>query len=123
VLTVGGHIVSEGVAPEISIGTALGTVQANISPNAEIEGTDTAASVGLSSGGQAQTAGILAHIEFNESFSDSYRVVVTAANEHATDLRVYVIKSADGFDIVTKDIPLAGTNYQFDYIIISSNGS
>jgi hypothetical protein len=121
VLTAGGHIVSQGVLPVITVGEALGTTLGGVSPGVAIDGTDSAASVDLGSGGQEQVSGVLAHIEFNKPYDTNYRIVLTASNEAASDLRVYVSKSETGFDILTKDIPLAGVDYQFDYIIIASH--
>jgi hypothetical protein len=47
--------------------------------------------------------------------------MLSAVNNNATDLRVYIVKTPTGFDIVTKDAPQAEMQYQFDYIIVGTS--
>ncbi|MGB4800464.1 MAG: peptidase G2 autoproteolytic cleavage domain-containing protein [Candidatus Saccharimonadales bacterium] len=115
---VGGHIVTKGSAPVATTGVALGVLGASTyTPAVVNDGTDAAGTVTVTAGGEQLTSGVLAHITFNKAFSQSYKVVVSGGNERATDLRVYVVKTAAGFDIVTRDAVTAGTQYTFDYMV------
>jgi hypothetical protein len=115
---VGGHIVTKGSAPVATTGVALGVLGASTyTPAVVNDGTDAAGTVTVTAGGEQLTSGVLAHITFNKAFSQSYKVVVSGGNERATDLRVYVVKTTSGFDIVSRDAVTAGTQYTFDYMV------
>ena len=116
-LSVNGHIVSRGSRPTVAAGQALGSAGAT----ASVDGTDTAGTIVLTSDG-AQTAGVIARIGFQKAFDTSYKVVLSATNEHAADLRVYVVKTATGFDVVARSPLTTATQYQFDYIVVGADG-
>jgi hypothetical protein len=123
VLTVNGHIVTKGNVPQIAVGQALGvgiTNQSNTDPLAAVDGTDSAGTISVTTGSDQFGSGVLAHLTFAQAFNTSYKAVISASNDSATDLRVYLVKTSTGFDIVTKDIPAPGTNYQFDYIVLGA---
>ena len=121
-LVVNGHIVAAGDMPTISAGDAAGMAAENGTttgaPLAEVDGTDTAGTVTLTAGTQDQQTGVLASIAFATAYQDSFKVVVSPVNDPAADLKIYIHKTATGFDIVTKNAPAAGLQYQFDYLVI-----
>ena len=119
---VNGHIASHGPAPATTIGAALGAGQGGgvNDPIAALDGTDTAGTVTVTAGVQNLMSGVLAHIDFSKDYGMSYKVVVSASNDAAADLKLYVVKTANGFDVVTKDTVVAGRQYQIDYIVIGA---
>ena len=122
-LTINGHLVAKGKVPQITIGSALGSgdaVNNTGMPTASVQGTDGSGNVSLTAGTQQLVPGLLAHITFASSFSTSYNAVLSASNDHAADLRIYIVKSNDGFDIMTRDPLQSGTNYDFDYIVVGA---
>jgi len=125
-ITVGGHIVSKGTAPAVIVGSAAGldsggsSSPAGDGPILSINGTDTAGTITVTAGGQGATAGVMAHLDFYKDFTGSYKVVLTAGDDVAADLRVYVVKTAAGFDIFSKTALVAGTQYSFDYLVLGT---
>ena len=126
-LTVNGHVISSGNAPLITVGTALGegiANQLNSAPIARVEGTDTAGSIILTSGTVNRNNGVLAKIDFAEGFGAAMqKTVISATNENATDLRVYVVATATGFEVRTRNAPDQNKEYRFDYIVIGAQGA
>ena len=118
---VGGHLVTVGSAPQIAVGSALGSGQGGVgNPAGVLDGNDSAGTVSMTAGTQNVISGSLVHISFNKAFNGPYKVVVSAGNDNAADVRVYTTKTATGFDIVARDSLQAGKNYQFDYIVIGA---
>ena len=118
---VSGHLVTVGMAPQVTLGSALGAGQGGVGdPMASLDGTDSAGTLSVTAGTQNVISGSLAHIAFNKAFGGSYKVVVSASNEKAADLRIYTVKTSTGFDIVTPDAVQTGNNYQFDYVVIGT---
>jgi hypothetical protein len=125
VLTAAGHIVSKGNAPTITVGDAIGTgdgIDQATDPTVQIAGTDNAGSVTITTGSTGDTDGVLAHLVFAKAYDagTTYNAVISATNGNATDLRVYIVKTDGGFDIVSKDAPGASQTYTFDYIVLGS---
>lgn len=121
-ITVGGHIITKGRAPVATTGVAAGQSMggANV-PAVVVDGTDSAGTVTLTTGGQNTANGVLAHIDFDVDFGTSYKVVISAGNDNGAGIRTYVVKTAQGFDIVTKDALVANNEYTFDYIVLGAN--
>ncbi len=108
-ITLGGHFITRGSAPNVGPGPALGA-----NGTVSISGSDTAgtvaANVGTGSGG-----GVLANIAFRQQYSSTPRVVVTAVGAGLGS--VYVSRTSGGFSIgVNGSIPPGG--YAFDYIVV-----
>jgi hypothetical protein len=125
VLTAAGHIVSKGNAPTITVGAAIGTgngIDQTTNPTVQIAGTDNAGSVTITTGSTGDADGVLAHLVFAKAYDagTAYNAVISATNGNATDLRVYIVKTDGGFDIVSKDAPTASQTYTFDYIVLGS---
>jgi hypothetical protein len=108
-LTVGGHIVTRGLAPGVGPGSALGANgTVSISGN-DASGT-VAANIGTGGGG-----GILAQVAFRNQYGTMPHVVVTAIGAGVGS--VYVNRSASGFSIGVNGA-LAPGGYAFDYIVM-----
>ena len=121
-ITVNGHIVTAGMAPLLAVGVAAGSsVIDQLAPAATVDGNDTAGTVVVTTGGTVSDSGVLAEISFAQAFTGGkFKVSLTPTNNHALDIRVYVQKTATGFQIVTKDKALAATQYNFDYIVVGA---
>jgi parallel beta-helix repeat protein len=120
-ITVNGHIITAGNAPGVALGDAAGQAALNETvPVAVVDGNDSAGTVGVTTGSQNLTNGVLAHISFAEAFNGSYKVVLSASNDPAGLLRVHTVKTATGFDIVANDPVSALTQYTFDYIVLGA---
>ncbi len=120
---VNGHIVTKGAAPTVSTGDALGQGVLGTSTNAPAisnDGTDAAGTVTVTAGAQNVASGVLAHISFVDAYGSSYKVVASASNDQAANLRIYVVKTASGFDIVSNDTVQAGQTYAFDYVVLGT---
>lgn len=82
-ITVNGHIITAGNTPTATVGTAAGTedTQNNIpAPSATITGNDTAGTITIVAGANT-TNGTFAEVSFNQAFTKSPKVVLTAGNE------------------------------------------
>jgi hypothetical protein len=115
-LYVEGHVIAKGAKPTITSGPAVG----GSNSSAAVDGVDGAGTVTLVAATQQNTTGVLAHIRFAKPFTDTYKITLSPTNDNATDLRVYILKTSDGFDIVTKDAPQSGQTYEFDYIVMGA---
>jgi len=117
-LYVGGKLISRGTIPNIIAGAALGTGGVA----AEIDGTQTAGAVKLTSGSANTVRGVLAEIDVPEGFEGTPNIAMTAANEDSAALRLFYSydKDAHKFTIRTIDTPQANTTYQFSYLLIES---
>ena len=50
------------------------------------------------------------------------KVVISASNDHAADLRLYTAnKTTTGFDVLSSDIAVPGQQYRIDYIIVATS--
>jgi hypothetical protein len=112
-LTIGGHVITRGAATSVGRGAGLGSTD-----TVSISGNDTAGTVAVNLGSNANRSGILANVAFRQSFGSTPRVVVTAVGGPVDDL--YISRSASGFSIGVRSITsgLSGTGYAFDYIVM-----
>lgn len=106
-LTVGGHVITAGLAPGVSRGSCTGS-----SGTVSISGNDTAGTVAVNTGVGA-CAGSLASVSFHSSYGSVPHVVVTAVGGAAN---VYISRSASGFTIYAGQA-LSPGGYAFDYIV------
>ena len=119
-ILVNGHITTRSQTPTIEAGVAMGAPGANVAVS--VDGTDTAGTVVLKAASEQVSSGVVAHIDFADDFPGGYKTVLSATNDSAADLRVYIVKTDKGFDIVSKDSLKAGVEYAFDYIVIGAIG-
>lgn len=107
-LTIGGHIITRGNAPSVSVGGAAGS-----SGTASISGNDASGTVavGVGVGGGS---GMLASISFRNDYASVPHVVVTPIGRAAN---IYVSRTANGFSINVSG-SLSPGGYAFDYIVM-----
>ncbi len=108
-LTIGGRIISSGSAPNVGIGSGIGS-----NGTASISGNDTAgtvaANVGVGGGN-----GILAQVAFRSPYPVTPKVIISPVGAGVP--YVYVNRSAGGFSIAVNGA-LSPGGYAFDYIVI-----
>lgn len=104
-----------GNNPSVSVGGAAGG-----GGTASVNGTDTAATVTINTGGGTST-GILATINFTGAFSSNNpHPVITPNGSGCANIGYYVTNiSATKFSIATATAPPAGTTCRFNYIVIN----
>ena len=107
-LTIGGHVITRGSAPDVSKGWGLGEVD-----TVSISGNDAAGTVAVNIGSVARN-GIVANISFVNNYSNTPHIIITAVGPGATD--VYVNRTSTGFSIGVGSIATGG--HAFDYIIM-----
>lgn len=109
-LTIGGHILTQGLAPGISPGgSALGS-----NGTVSISGNDASGTVAANIGTGA-SSGVLAQISFRNRYVITPHVVITPIGRSAGDY--YVNRTSTGFSI-TVVAPLSPGGYAFDYIVM-----
>lgn len=109
-LTVGGHILTQGLAPGISPGgSALGS-----NGTVSISGNDASGTIAANIGTSA-TSGMLAQITFRNRYVITPHVVISAVGRNAGDF--YVNRTSTGFSITVAGA-LSPGGYAFDYIVM-----
>lgn len=128
-ITVQGQIITSGSTPVVSPGAAAGqpvtTGELHQQPTVTVDGNDTTGTLTIRTGATATVIGTLAHIKFVQAAASNYKVVVSASDVNGSRLRVYVLKTATGFSLLTDTMPKADTEYKFDYIVmkVKPNGN
>ncbi len=111
-IMVNGHIVTGGGAPNTQIQTAAGA-----GASVSVSGTDSAGTITITTGSNP-AAGELAKILFAKHYGAKPRVVLSPANEAASELRYFKgTTTIDDFMLNAKDVPGANTTFEYDYII------
>lgn len=108
-LTIGGHIITRGSAPNVGSGPAVGS-----NGTVSISGNDASGTVAVNTGTGAG-GGIVAQVAFRSQYGTTPHVVVTAVGSGVGS--VYVTRSVGGFSIGVNG-PLAPGGYAFDYIVM-----
>ncbi len=122
-ITVNGHIITGGTAPEVAPGTGVGVADdlQNISaPVVTIEGNDTSGTITIVAGTNT-TADELARLTFATEFGGKPRVTLTAANRDSTKLGIYydsTTATQNSFSIMSDIAPEAGKTYTFTYFVV-----
>ena len=110
-LTVNGHLVTGGVTPTITAGSAACTT-----PAVSVSGNDTSGTITITTGSSCATIGSLATITFNVPFGSTPRIMLTAGNADSTNLRLYNgSATTTSFTVDTATIPSDATSYKFNY--------
>lgn len=108
-LTIGGHILTQGAAPSIGPGNALGS-----NGTVSISGNDASGTIAINVGVGAGS-GTLASVGFRTSYSSTPHVVFSPAGRSASS--VYINRTPSGFTLNTSaGLPAGG--YIFDYIVM-----
>jgi cytoskeletal protein CcmA (bactofilin family) len=108
-LTIGGHIVTRGNAPNVGPGSALGS-----NGTVSISGNDASGTIGVNIGVGAGS-GTLAQVAFRNQYGRTPHVVVTAVGRGMGSL--YVTRTAGGFSVGSNDT-LSPGGYAIDYIVM-----
>ncbi len=107
-ITIGGHVITRGVAPGIGPGNALGN-----NGTVSISGNDASGTVAANIGTGAGS-GIIANIAFHAQYSNIPHVVISPVGAGIGS--TYVTRTASGFSIGVNG-SLAPGGYAFDYIV------
>ncbi|HLG90656.1 MAG TPA: hypothetical protein VI336_00615, partial [Candidatus Saccharimonadales bacterium] len=111
-LQINRHITLGGSLPSKSNGSALGS-----GGTASINGTDTAGTVTINTGG-SPPSGCFVTITFANKFNSTPHVVISPSNSNAAGLNYYTNRSTSSFSVCTTSTPTASKTYLFDYIAI-----
>jgi cytoskeletal protein CcmA (bactofilin family) len=107
-LTIGGHIVTRGLAPGVGGGGALGS-----NGTVSISGNDAAGTVAVNIGVGA-SSGLIAQVTFKNGYTNTPKIMVTAVGR---SMDLYVNRSASGFSIYT-GVALPPGGYAVDYMVM-----
>lgn len=126
-LHVEGHISSIAGKPAVLVGSASG--QEGI---VEIDGTDVAGTLTImvkarqpqqpNQQPEVLLSGALAEVTFLKPYEFTPRIVISPMNEASVDAPVYLVKTPTGYKLMIKQPATDGVQYQFDYVIIGSQG-
>ncbi|MCA9333290.1 tail fiber domain-containing protein, partial [Candidatus Saccharibacteria bacterium] len=118
-LTVNGKIITTGNNTPTAV---LGASTTGQGSTYTIEGNDTAGTITITTGTNTPTnplaSGEQVAVTFDESFTASPRIALTAKDAGSAEVRTYVETTVTGFKIHFLNVPTASTPYTFDYIII-----
>jgi hypothetical protein len=112
-LSFGRHLTSGGSTPGKSNGSALGG-----GGTASVSGNDTAGSIAINTGG-SPPAGCFITVNFVNKYNDTPAVIISPVGSASGSLDYYVNRSSTNFSVCTANAPAAGTNYNFDYLVIN----
>lgn len=108
-LTIGGHIITAGSAPNVGRGGAVGN-----NGSVSISGNDTSGTVAVNAGTGAGN-GLVAQVAFRSPYPTIPHVVVTPVGGAIGSF--YITRSAGGFNIYIANA-IAPGGYAFDYIVV-----
>ncbi len=111
-LQINRHIDAGGPTPAASRGAAVGGAG-----TVSVSGTDTAGTVSVNFG-PGSTAGVIATINFANTFSQTPHVVITPVGSSCAGLNYYINRTTGGFSIGTTNAGGSGASCAFDYIAI-----
>ncbi len=122
------HFLSDSDAPLVAVGSAAG--QDGL---VTIDGTDVAGTLNVtvkarpadsahSVPAEILKAGELAKVTFNSPFEYTPRIVISPTNESSVNAPVYLVKTVSGWQLVISQAAADGTVYQFDYVVVGSQG-
>lgn len=111
-LQINRHIDAGGPTPSASRGSAVGGAG-----TVSVSGTDTAGTVSVNFG-TGTSAGVIANVNFTNTFAETPHVVITPVGSNCANLNYYVNRTTGGFSIATTNSGGSGTSCAFDYIAI-----
>ena len=112
-LSFGRHLTSGGSTPSKSNGSALGG-----GGTASVSGNDTAGTIAINTG-SSPPAGCFVTINFVNKYNDTPAVIISPVGSASGSLDYYVNRSSTNFSVCTSNAPAAGTNYNFDYLVVN----
>lgn len=108
-VTIGGHIITEGVAPSISRGPNIG-----LNGTVSISGNDQAGTIAVNTGTGSPGNGEVASVTFHAGYTNIPHVMVTMISSSPTPFSI--TRTPAGFSIWTGPLS-ASVGYAFDYIV------
>jgi hypothetical protein len=105
------HLATQGPAPTLVAGTAVGG-----GGTANISGNDTAGTVTFNTG-STPPAGVLGTITFRAAYTSNVHVLLSPITSGAASTAVYVTRTGGGFQVHTTGVPPAGSVLSFDYFV------
>jgi hypothetical protein len=105
------HLRTQGPAPAIGAGTAVGG-----GGTVSVSGNDAAGTVNINTG-STPPAGVLATITFRAAYSSTVHVLLTPLSGAAAGTPAYVTRSGGAFQIHTDSPPPAGSSLSYDYFV------
>jgi len=114
-ITIGGHVVTNGSAPGLSKGSCLSSLDTVSNSGNDAAGT-VVVNVDSSGLNNGHSACIVANVSFRQGYSNIPHVVVTPVGP-VFGGNVYVYRSAGGFSIGISGSLDAGSSTAFDYIV------
>lgn len=120
---VGGHIVTVGSAPVVTLGGGVGSADPLASvdaPQVTIEGNDTSGTVSVKVGANT-SADKLFDLAFSKSFATKPRIIFSPANQKSSQVGAYYDAGSvtnDGFSLYAGSPPETGQVYTFTYYIV-----
>ncbi len=120
-IVVGGHIITNGIQPTISVQPNAGQPIKNdllSKPSvATISGNDTAGTITITTS-DSPTAGDIANVTFNKAYTSSPHIIISGQDGKSVGSLMYPSNKSDtGFELHIDNAPLANTTYTFDYFI------
>ena len=111
-LTLAHHLVTSGVSPTSSMGSALGS-----GGTATLNGSDTAGNININTG-SSPSAGCFITIYFNKSYANAPYVIVTPSSSPAASISYYINRSSNSFSLCDSNVPPANqSTINFDYFV------
>ena len=117
-LFVGGHLVSRSPTPLINKSESLTGVSG---VQVSLNGTDTAGTIVVSLGSHISPGGELVEITFDQPYFSTPKIVISGNNKKSAKLGAYLIRTNNGFKLISDDPLEANTTYEFDYIVVGIN--
>ncbi len=113
-ITIGGHIITQGNAPQIQLLSASGQ-----NASATITGNDTSGVVSITTGTQSVIADDIIKILFDKAYGGAPRIVLTPVGKDSAQAGGYVDQTQpDSFTIGIANVTANGKTYVFNYQIM-----
>jgi hypothetical protein len=113
-ITVEGHFIAKGDDPTLETMESLGGGLATV------DGNDTAGTITIQTGTNP-VDGELLKVLFNKQYGNPPRVILSPANGHGADLKIFRAGTTnEHFILKSTNEPAANTTYKYDYFIIQS---
>jgi cytoskeletal protein CcmA (bactofilin family) len=107
------HIKTGGGVPGISTGVAAGG-----GGTSSISGSDIAGTITVNVGGSPGT-GVLANVNFVNSYDSEPHIVITPVGSVAGNLNWFIVRTGTGFTVNTNNAPAGSSSFSFDYVVIN----
>jgi hypothetical protein len=107
------HVTTDGQVPGYNLEAAAGDNAAS----ASIDGNDNAGQLSVNIGDNA-ASGELLSVNFAKPYAKAPRILLTASNGAAAQLKYYVTSTPNGFKVIVTDVPASGTTLILNYWVV-----